>query len=540
MVLLDNKSLHAMTASNGQAVRTKYLVQRFIRWLAIVLMLLVSVGIPRLILAGGTPATDEGIYAYYAQLIHASLAERQALPDTGTLMLYPLLTSWVFRLSANPIVLLRLVDLLAAVAGGYLLYRVLSRESNSFYGGILVSGLFIFTMNSPIFIQYGYKNSFQAAFVPMLAALSLGLNEDPVRREHRWLAVGALLAVATLLRETLFPLAILGILAGWYKAGNRHFVGLLVGFTGTATIMLASILASGRSLSSTINAYKEAGLMYAALADQRNTLFIGSGLEFLRTSVFALLLAGIALIIIINRTASSRRITSPAVILFWLLATTLPLLEPIGKIGFPYHFGVTLFGLSGITALGWRNLCESNPRIREYSACAFLCFMIILTTRSASPVYKSLIPQARSVISSIMSNQWPNDLRDRSNYLLAADMIRIAAPGKGTLAISGYMNALFPLTGKLPSSPRLSNLTNSFIKSNSSISRLQQELEECSPEIVMTSSRDLPGVKEIERAIIGTGIYELVGNIPISEAKDYGNFGGKIFRTRKTPARCQN
>ena len=140
-------------------------------------VVLLAVGFPRLMAAGGLPTTDEGVYAYYAQIHHARLAEGSGLADAGPLTLYPILLSWLFAVPANHLVLLRLADMAVALAAGALFYRVLREECRGRAGAALVAFPFLFTMSSPLFVQTGFKNSIFAAYVPLfLALLEAGRN----------------------------------------------------------------------------------------------------------------------------------------------------------------------------------------------------------------------------------------------------------------------------------------------------------------------------------------------------------------------------
>ena len=80
-----------------------------------IMAILAATAFPRLMLMWGLPATDEGVYAYYAQLAHATLVAGNGLPTSGTLALYPMLLSWIFELGGNHMILLRLADLIMAL-----------------------------------------------------------------------------------------------------------------------------------------------------------------------------------------------------------------------------------------------------------------------------------------------------------------------------------------------------------------------------------------------------------------------------------------
>jgi len=301
-------------------------------------LVLFVIAVPRLILAGGLPTTDEGFYAYYAQIMQAALVQGTGLPDAGPIMLYPLMVNWVFAFNVNSMVALRLIDLLMAAAAGYALFRVIEIESRSQFGAILIAALFLFTMNQTVFIQYGFKNSIHAAYLPLFSALWLGLKAPTITTMRRWFGIGALLSVAVLLRETFLPLMALGALAVLISRGVRPFSQLVLGAFCTGVLITGAILTSRGGISVLIESYRDAGLVYASVADQRVELFFNSGGQALRESILPVLVAGVGLIFTLARSMSEKHLTSSLKVVFWLTAALLPLLEPATKIGFPYHF----------------------------------------------------------------------------------------------------------------------------------------------------------------------------------------------------------
>ncbi|ROL80503.1 hypothetical protein BLX41_07140 [Pseudomonas protegens] len=501
--------------------------------IVIFLMVLVIVA-PRLILAGGLPTTDEGFYAYYAQIMNASLMQGSGLPDTGPLMLYPLLVNWVFASGTNPMVALRLIDLVVAGAAGYALFRVIEIESRSRLGAAFISALFLFTMNETLFIQYGFKNSIHAAYLPLFAALWLGLNAPTMTTAHRWSSIGALLSTAVLLRETFMPLAALGAIAVLISRGLRPFSQLIAGASCAGALITGAILAARGGLSAALEGYRDAGLVYASVAEQRAEFFFNSGAQALRESIISVGIAGVGVGVTLARSISKKRITSWLKLVFWLSAALLPLLEPATKIGFPYHFGVCLVGLAGLTALGWRNLSEGRPDFQKHLITGALgvALLVLIIPRLAS--FSIAWPQTREVLAAFKSGEWPEKLSEKTNYLLAAQVIRQAAPAEATVAVSGFMFSLYPLTGHLPPAPELSNLSATLIKLQLSSTRLREILLRCPPDVLMTTSRsDWPGGPELLAAVRDTGIYEEIAKIPASGDRAYGNFGGIVFRTTK-------
>jgi len=500
----------------------------------VILLVILAIVIPRLMLAGGLPATDEGFYAYYAQIMHASLAQGAGLPDTGPLMLYPLMLNWVFDFGANPMVALRLVDLLIAAAGGYAMFRVIEIESRSRLGAILISSLFLFAMNQSVFIQYGFKNSIHAAYLPLLAALWLGLNTPSITTSHRWLGIGALLSVAVLLRETFLPLMVLGAGAVIVSRGVRAFGLLVAGAFGAGVLITGAILAARGGVAAALESYRDAGLVYASVAEQRVELFFKSGGQALRESLVPVIVAGMGLIVTFAHRMSGKRLTSLHKMTFWLSAALLPLLEPATKIGFPYHFGVCLVGLAGLTALGWRNMSDCSCTILPHLTTGVFCIALFVHVIPHLVPLGNAWPQTFEVLAEFKSGEWPENLTDKSNYLLAAQAIRQATPPGGTVAVSGFMFSLYPLTGHLPPLPEFANLSATLITLELSDLRLREALRRCPPDVVMTTSRtDWPGGAELLAAVRETNIYEEIIEIPTTNDRDYGGFGGFVFRVKK-------
>lgn len=507
--------------------------------LAVIAIMLIVVALPRLVVLGGLPATDEGAFAYFAQLMHTSIKSGNGLPDTGALQIYPLLVSWVFSFDAISMVSLRMVDMLVAVAAGYALYRVLEVESRSRWGALVIASLFLFLMNQPVFIQSGFKNSIHAAYIPLFTALWLGLTAPAGHTIRRWLGIGALLSVSVLLRETFLPLMALGILAVFLGHGLRPFMQVMAGAFIAGVLITGAMLVARGSLTGAIDAYTSAGSLYASVADKTASFFFMFGGQALHESAMAVIVAGIGFVITLLRILAGGIVTSPSRLGFWLAAALLPLIEPASKIGFPYHFAVCLPGLAGLAALGWRNVCEGTS-IREVRFALVLTLPLLTVAMPRAMTLSTHWPQTRTVLASFPSGQWPESLVDRSNYLLASQVFRSVVPqlekqgSKGTVAVSGFMYALYPLSGYLPPDPELANLTDTIIRLGLSSERLKERLLRCPPDVVMTTTRtDWPGSAELLAAVQQTGIYKAAYAIPVTNHRDYGSFGGYIFHVTK-------
>lgn len=491
-------------------------------------VLFASTVFPRLMLLGGLPTTDEGFYAYQAQLIHHSIVTGRGLPDTGTLTLYPMLLAWVFEFSANHIILLRLADLCVAVSATLLLYRVLERESGSKIGAALLTLIFAFTMNQPIFIQCGFKNSITAAFVPLLLALRIG-QQARSDSSRAWLATGALTALAVLLRETFISFALLGFVTLLGVRTRRSAFHFALGGAVSGALIVGGILAVRGGITQAIESYRDAGIVYASIADERINFFLSNGLASIKEAAAALLLSVLAILALFITAISHKSQKAIFRSVFWMLVTGLPLIEPASKIGFPYHFAVSLLGLSGLCAFAWHEVARQSGSAKWVAMAAGMAAVLLLTNK-----YSALIgnwPTTREAIIATPSGYWPADAVAKSNYLLAAEAIRNSIPRDGTLSVSGFMFTLYPLTGHLPPSPDLANLSAAMIKLGLSQSRLKDALLDCPPDVIMTTTRtDWPGGARLLAAVKATGIYEKVAEIANSNDRSYGGFGGIVFR----------
>jgi len=494
------------------------------------IVILVATVLPRLMVVGGLPTTDEGFYAYFAQLIHANLDAGRGLPHAGTLMIYPLLVSWVFGLPANHMILLRLVDLFVAAVASWLLCRVIEKESGSHVAGALISLVFLFIMNQPLFIQCGFKNSIFAAYVPLFLALRLG-QDSMIGTYSAWWGAGALTALAVLLRETFLPFLVVGALAVVMSYGWRACLRYALGATASALLVTAVILGARGGFVTLVDAYRDASVVYASVTDQRVSLFVANGVLSAQEATVALVLGAMGTVAFFVTTFTHKCQTNLRRLMFWACAAMVPLLEPASKIGYPYNFAVCLPGLAGLAALGWKNTL--NGRVSS-SATRLAALAMVICVLSLFPKFISLTsqwPATHNALQSTFSGTWPSNAIEQSNYLLASEAIRKVVPPNSTLSISGFMYALYPLTGLLPPSNDLNNLSACLIKLDLNAERFKQALLANPPDVLMTTTRtDWPGANTLSKVVRESGLYEQVGNIPVASSKSYGSFGGTVYR----------
>lgn len=508
------------------AVRYRVLSDFFLR----LFVVLAGVGFPHLMVAGSLPSTDEGVYAYYAQLIHSSLVSGEGLPDTGMLMLYPMLLSWVFDLSVNHVIFLRLVDMIVAMFAGWLLYRVVETESRSKWGGALISLIFLFAINQPLFIQAGFKNSIFAAYIPLFLAMRLAQGVT-AEKEKTWFFIGALTALSILLRETFLPFMLVGAITILLSQSWKVFLRFSMGAAVSGLGIVILILCARGGVHGLIDSYHEAGGLYAAVANQRVPLFIANGTVSAKEAMVSLCIGVVSMFSLFFICLSGKRPNLFRRFLFWVTVALVPLLEPFSKIGYPYHFAVCLPGLAGVSALAWQQFIMKNPSRKKMTfAIGAACVCVVLLSYKFVSL-KSFWLATGNNLAGVGSNTWSEEAVSRSNYLLAAEAIRSISSPNSTLSVSGYMFALYPLTGLLPPSNEMSHLTGAFVNLGSDEVKFKMALCACPPDVLMTTTRaDVPGSEAIQRMVEDSGLYQAVTVIPINPDRSYGNFSGTIYK----------
>lgn len=507
--------------------------------LVVLAIVLIAVAAPRFAAIGGLPTTDEGFQAYYAFLINSSISSGNGLPSYGPIAIYPLIVSWIFSLNLNVLVALRLADLLFAVVASYIFVRIIEHEAGNRLASIAISTLFLVALNQVIFIQYGFKNSIYAAYLPLFFAFHLAQRTSESSPYTTWWLIGALILISTLIRETFLPYCLLAAFTILFTRGWRVLWHFTAGALFAAILILVPITLARGGIDKAVEAYRDASYVYQMLSDNKNAFFVNAANYAYRETIKPVLVAAMAaLCTVICLLRSKATATSARQLLFWVLVSTLPLLEPATKIGFPYHFAVSLVGLAGLTAVGWRNFEGIATVLARRVILSVLCVVTFVYLVPSLQHAKQIFAHTRPVLAEFFSGNWPEYLTDRSNYLLAANEIRRIAKHGDTLAVSGFMYTLYPLTRTLPPSPELANLSATLFKHSMSRASLTRALVDCPPDIIMTTTRvDWPGRDEIDAAVRETGLYDELAEIPISNERSYGAFGGTIFRL-KEPNGC--
>ncbi|MDR1350027.1 MAG: hypothetical protein LBJ59_04465 [Zoogloeaceae bacterium] len=522
--------------------------ERFSDLMLLLSVILAGTAFPRLMLSGGFPRTDDGYYVYVAQYLHHYIAGGYGMPDTGGLSLYPLLNAWVFSLNYNPFIALRLVDLVVAVFAAILFYAMLKNESGSRVGAAVITLIFSFTLNQEIFIEHGFKNSITAAFIPLFGAICIGQRILQGRiPDKAWWIPGALVALAVTLREPFALFSAVGLIIVFIAGGKKPALRFLCGGVVSGMLLIGGILLWRGGVSEALLAYKNAGIVYGAVPDY--TIldhFIGHSRSTMVHSLPALIIS-VAALFFLAGIAFVRK--NKKIILrlgFWLTFIAAGLVEPIMKIGFSYHFAIILPAFAGICALALREIIciwpaiarikwlnEDRKNFMMIGGVVTLSIWVFLRCSALADYW----PMTLETLAAAPGGNWPEKFTGYSNYLLAAREIKKEIPENGTLSVSGNMHALYPLTGHLPPSRLLDNLSATTILLNLSVPAIQQTLLDCAPDVIMTTTRNDwatgGGSARLLEAVIDTGIYEVVTKIHLSNERHYGGYGGLIFRKTK-------
>ena len=210
--------------------------------------------------------------------------------------------------------------MIVAIFAGWLLFRIVETESRSRVGASLISLIFLFTISQPIFIQSGFKNSIFAAYIPLFLAVRLAQRTSRVN-DNTWYLIGALAAVSVLLRETFLPFIIVGAFSVFFTQGWKMFLRYSCGAAVAGFAIMLTILTARGGIQTLIDSYREAGIFYASVANQRAPLFIANGIYSVKSSLVSLGVGAVSIITIIVISFLRR---SPEVLgrfTFWIVVT---------------------------------------------------------------------------------------------------------------------------------------------------------------------------------------------------------------------------
>ena len=501
-------------------------------------------GFLRLQLFSGLPNSDDGFYTFSSQLYWESLFALKNLesrPLLGLLDLYPFMTSWVFGLEVNQFILLRLIDGLVAITASIIFFKVILKESGStLFTVILATTLFIL-MNDIGIIAYGFKNSIWAAYLPLFTALLIWQNITK-QDNFSFYLIGGLISFGVLLREPFLPFFILASFSIFMGYGSRALVKYLIGSAVIGFSVLSFVLMFREwDLSYIINLYITESIFFESLEPLHKSNFNTFGLLSIKNNWIILVTASLSLIYLLKLYCADRKVIDMGRLSFWLLVALLPLLEPMLKLSFEYHFANCLPGLVGLTAMSYKHLNNKeskNIKISVIIIISLLSLIVILPT-----INKTIIKSSQIYSPSDAFN-WAKAVNvfrmkgniERSQYLIAARKIYELTREDSTLAVSGYMAGLYPLTGLLPPVYELRDVGKLFLSLGNDEDKLIKIIKKHRPTIILTTHLSTFYVNSSEKALPGiiekTNLYSKVDIMPLNSEINYGWKAGTIYRLK--------
>jgi len=491
--------------------------------LVVITLAILTTGFLRLQLLSGLPESDGGYYTFVTQHIYDVLSNGEILKDTR-LSIYPLVMSWIYGLELNQYVLLRLIDCLVAIAASIVLFKVILKESgNTVFTVILMTTLLIL-MNHHEIILYGYRNSIWAAFIPLFSALLIWQNSNK-EDKYSFYLIGGLVTLGVLLREPFLMFLIFSGIAILISYGWRVLVKYLIGSAVLGFSILGVILMlRGWDLINLINAYMLSVSVHGSF--NQSSITFASFLPSIKSNWFIYSTATAAIFYMIQLYSNDKNRVNMYRVCFWLLITLIPILEIITKSSFAYHYANFFPGLAGLTALGWKYMSNQESKRTKKIAIigiGLISLIIILPTMDRKLIKSSHIHSPLNAIEWVKFDIFRlPELIEKSQYLIVSKKIYELTREDSTLATSGLMAVLFPLTGLAPSSYALHDLGKLFIKLNYDESKLIAMIEQHRPTLIITAGANIAYEKKLPKVIEKTNLYNKVGIINGNQNIEYG------------------
>lgn len=525
------------------------------------LVILIAVVYPYLCNLGGYPNIDEGVFGYSSQVYHYNITHGQSLAPLQGLSLWSLLLAWIPELGPIPLLWFRMADMVAAMLAGWLLCSIMQRKCGAFSN--IIGLVFLLCMTSYLFIESGFKNSFFPAWACFLGSVLVIINKGKKAGAIQWLCAGALVALGIMLRETLFPFALLGLFTAYKKGGIKNALFYCLGgiICIIGILLCLEALAPG-SIINIIKGYLDRRDIYATQNVRLWNHFLNYGKGFLIISMPALALTAILALSaslfyfwskkfaedsgkMSKPCAAGDEAISPWPIYFWLFVCLIPLYETGVKICFYYHFAQSLPGLACLGAIcAGIIICDKRRReialTHKYiSICLLLAIVCCIFGSLQKLPNVSSLKNTINVFKRLEEKKWPDEMSASSIILQAVDKIQRQLPMGGTVSSSGALHLIFPASGLLPplagehdpdDNYMLGDLSRFYLNTGKDSDRARKALLVNPPDIVVIAkphgSHEPSFPDTLASILIDSGLYEKFSEInPIAPEK----FGFKHY-----------
>ncbi len=499
-----------------------------------VIIAIFTTGFLRLQVVGFPPDSDSGYYTFACQWFFNAITQNIVIKDSQ-LYLYQFLTAWVYALEVNQIILLRIIDGIIAIAASLILFKVILKESGSKIFTIILMTSLLIILSDITNIYLGFKNSIWAAYLPLFSALLVWQNTSK-EDKYSFYLIGGLVSFGILLREPFLPFFLLAGVVINIGYGWRALLKYLIGSTILVFSVLGFVLMfRGWDLYNLIHIYI---LHVDFVGDFGNWgLSFKSGiLKLIHTSWFICIISLASIFYFIKLNFRDKKIVEMNRFYFWILLATIPLIEPIFKIGFQYHYANCLIGLAGLSAMGWRYLSkEEFKRIKRPAlmVIGLISLFVILPVVNSKIIKQNqiIMPSDAIALAADSTSFRHAHTIENDQYLKLAAEIYSLSREDSTLVVSGLMQVLYPLTELMPPTYELSWLRYLFIKLNFDENKLINVLEEQRPTIIVTTDFHA-GDAAMSEIIDKIDLYEKVGYIPSNSKRSYGWKSGTIYRLK--------
>jgi hypothetical protein len=470
---------------------------------AIVIVCLISIPTcSRHSLVGRPPFTDDGWYASVAWFAYNGWDPALQSP----IGVYPRLLSWVFAATDNPFLWLRTIDgcfALLATFAALAFFAAWGREKQY---ALVCCGAWAIVMNSPPFVDAGFKHQFMPANMFLLSGLALAAARLPQLKNSTLRAAlcGLLLGLACLMRESIATSALVGVLAVGALHGLRAGAIACVTTGCTGLLGLYAIAASihGPSpggLLTLLRDWSDTAAALTRLGEVMNrpwwTVFVDSGWVTLTRSYFlwavalVLIVPLVTLIRALNEKLRKRRkvltdnnsVTPPelarvegprpaAMVVLGVCLFAAACVEIFAKLPFPYHFAQLMSPLLVLAYplyLWHDEVYRKHQQWRGKAAWTLqptmllgLCYIFAMIFRPYTfATYSAPYADSDRWTPLMVHGTRDQSLISDSFYLRLADAVQRATPVNGTIVSSGLYYTVYPLARAKPFLPQAADLS---------------------------------------------------------------------------------
>ena len=479
------------------------------------------------------PASDSGLYTFASQWIFNAITQDILIKDLP-LYLYQFMTTWVYGLDVNQIILLRIIDCFVAIAASIVLFKVILKESGSKLFTVILMTSLLIILHDPSYVIFGFRNPIWASYLALFSAL-LVWQKSSIKDNFSFYLIGALVSLGILLREAFLPFSLLAWISIYITYGRPASVKYLIGSALLGFSVLSFMLMfRGWDLNNLIDSYLLIGASYDEYKGMGLTFTTGI-LNLMQIGWFVCALSLASILYFIKLKFISKKSVSMNRFYFWVLVALIPLIEPIFKLGFNYHYSNSLIALAGLTAMSWKYLSlQESKQIKKLSILliGLMSLFIILPTVNNKVIKKPLVSLS-DVINSV--NNYDSfrspQLVESDQYITLAAKIYSLSREDSTLATSGLMQVLHPLTDLLPPTYELSWLRYLYVKVNFDENKLIEIIKKHRPTLIVTTDW-MPGEADMSAIIDKIDLYEKVVVVPVNLKKNYGWKSGTIYRLK--------